>query len=217
MSAGIRTWDLDIFPGYRGLLQPPGSYTARVTVGEHSAETTLRVEADPVSAATPDDIRAKYEFLNAIHAQLNELAEMVDELEWVRREIEGLQERHAGDERFKAVIESAGEIAGTAIAIEGRFFDVGLTGAREDAFRAPMRLYGRLGALANDAGWDGADFAPTDQQREVHEILSERFETARAEYRQLMEDATATLLAGACRGAGSWRGTALNLAQGWDS
>ena len=184
----IRTWDLDIFPGYRGLLLPPGSYTARVTVGDHTAETTLQVEADPASAATSDDILAKYEFLDAIHAQLNELAEMVDELEWVRREIEGLQERHASDERFKVLLESAGEIAGTAIAIEGRFFDVGLTGAREDAFRAPMRLYGRLGALANDAGWDGADFAPTDQQREVHAILSERFETARAEYRQLMEE-----------------------------
>ena len=184
----IRTWDLDIFPGYRGLLQPPGSYTARVTVGEHTAETTLRVEADPASAATASDIREKYEFLNAIHAQLNELAEMVDELEWVRREIEGLQERHAGAERFAALLESAGEIAGTAIAIEGRFFDVGLTGAREDAFRAPMRLFGRLGALANDAGWDGADFAPTDQQREVHEILTERFESARTEYRRLMDE-----------------------------
>lgn len=184
----IRTWDLDIFPGYRGLLQPPGSYTARVTVGEHTAETTLRVEVDPASAATPDDIREKYAFLNAIHAQLNELAEMVDELEWVRREIEGLEERHAGDDRFRALLESAGEIAGTAIAIEGRFFDVGLTGAREDAFRAPMRLYGRLGALANDAGWDGADFAPTDQQREVHRLLTERFETARGEYRQLMDE-----------------------------
>ena len=118
----IRTWDLDIFPGYRGLLQPPGTYTARVTVGEHTAETTLRVEVDPSSAATADDIREKYAFLNAIHAQLNELAEMVDELEWVRREIEGLRERHAGDERFTALLESAGEIAGTAIAIEGRFF-----------------------------------------------------------------------------------------------
>ena len=72
-------------------------------------------------------------------------------------------------------------------------------------FRAPMRLYGRLGALANDAGWDGADFAPTDQQREVHGILTERFETARGEYRQLMDEQPPALLAvaGRCE-SGGW-------------
>ncbi len=184
----IRTWDLDIFPGYRGLLAPPGAYTARITVGDHSGEAVIRVEKDPDSAGTAEDIRRQTEFLAAIHEQLAELATMVDELEWVRREIELVGERHGDDPEFAAVLESAGEIAGTALLVEGRLFDVGMTGSREDAFRSPMRLYGRLGALANDAGRDGADFAPTDQQREVHRILTERFEAAREEHRRLTEE-----------------------------
>ena len=147
------------------------------------------MEQDPASAGTTADIEAKYAFLRQIHTQLDELAEMVDELEFIRREIQDFEEyveaRRSGDERFTAVLENASEIAGTALAIEGRFFDVGLTGSREDSFRAPMRLYGRLGALANDVGWDGADFGPTDQQREVHGILTERFEAARAEFEEL--------------------------------
>ena len=181
----IRTWDLDIFPGYRGALVPPGEYRARVSAAGETAETTVSVQQDPASAGTPEEIVEKYRFLLEIEAQLERLAEIVDELEWLRLEIETLEARHAGDDRFDALLESAGEIAGTALAIEGRFFDVGLTGAREDAFRSPMRLYGRLGALANDVGWDGADFRPTDQQRQVHRILGDRFSEAEAEYRRL--------------------------------
>ncbi len=184
----IRTWDLDIFPGYRGPLAPPGRYTARVTAGEHSAEVSFEVRKDPASAGTLAEIAEKHEFLMTIREQLNELAAMVDELEWMRRELEGLRERHRGDEVFEALLESAAEIEGTVIAVEGRLFDTGLTGSREDAFRAPMRLYGRFGALANDAGHDGADFHPTDQQREVHALLSERLDTAREEFRRLRDE-----------------------------
>ncbi len=184
----LRTWDLDVFPGYRGALVPPGAYEARITLGDETASTTLTVEKDPKSAGTPESIAEKHAFLREIHAQLDELADMVDDLEWIRREFEGLAERHGDDESWSAILENAGELLGTAIAIEGRFVDVELTGAREDAFRAPIRIYGRLGALANDAGWDGADFAPTDQQREVHAILTERFEAAREEYRRYVEE-----------------------------
>lgn len=192
----IRTWDLDIFPGYRGALLPPGTYTATVEIGDRSGATPLVLEKDPLSAATAEDIEAKYAFLRDIHAQLDELADMVDELEFVRREIEFFEEYAAerGGGQFTAVLESAAEIAGTALAIEGRFFDVGLTGSREDAFRAPIRLYGRLGALANDVGWDGADFRPTDQQREVHAVLTERFEAAKADYGRLIREQWPPLL-----------------------
>ncbi len=49
--------------------------------------------------------------------------------------------------------------------IAGSLYDIHLTGAREDAFRSPMKLYGRLSALASDIGGFGVDFKPTDQQR----------------------------------------------------
>ncbi|MHC4911101.1 MAG: hypothetical protein ACYTF9_15445, partial [Planctomycetota bacterium] len=48
------------------------------------------------------------------------------------------------------------------------------------------KLYGRLGALANDVGHDSADFRPTDQQYEVHTLLRQRLEETRVMYQQLM-------------------------------
>ncbi len=59
---------------------------------------------------------------------------------------------------------------------------------REDAFRAPMKLYGRTSALGSDVGRFGADFAPTAQQQEVYELLEERFEEAKRLMDTLLEE-----------------------------
>ena len=39
-----------------------------------------------------------------------------------------------------------------------------------------------------DVGHDSADFRPTDQQLEVHRILTARLEEVREEYTRLMEE-----------------------------
>ena len=58
--------------------------------------------------------------------------------------------------------------------ISARLYDIHLTGAREDAFRSPMKLYGRLSALASDITANGVDFRPTNQQGEVYGVLKGR-------------------------------------------
>ena len=89
----------------------------------------------------------------------------------------------AGDGSASDIVTEARRAEELAVEVEGAFFDVQLTGAREDAFRAPMRLYGRLSALATDVGASSSDFAPTTQQVAVHRVLTERLQaaTARAE------------------------------------
>jgi hypothetical protein len=42
-----------------------------------------------------------------------------------------------------------------------------------------MRLYGRFSALASDVDWKESDFVPTQQQREVHRVLTDRMEEAK--------------------------------------
>ncbi|WP_339667260.1 hypothetical protein, partial [Maribacter arcticus] len=66
-------------------------------------------------------------------------------------------------------------------------YDIQLTGAREDAFRSPMKLYGRLSALASDIGAFGADFKPTDQQREVYAIFNKRLKDVDAKFKKFID------------------------------
>lgn len=113
---------------------------------------------------------------------------MIDEIEWTRKELLDLRLRYQADLQLKNIIESADELQEYALSVEGRLFDVHLTGAREDAFRAPMKLYGRYGALGNDVGNDSADFRPTDQQRQVYDLLSQRLQATRSLYDKLMNE-----------------------------
>ena len=72
--------------------------------------------------------------------------------------------------------------------IESHLFDTKLTGAREDAFRNPNKIYGRLAALGSDLTRYGADFRPTNQQVEVYEVLSNRLAKQQAAFELLMND-----------------------------
>jgi hypothetical protein len=64
---------------------------------------------------------------------------------------------------------------------------VHLTGAREDAFRSPIQLYGRLAALQSDVSESGADFAPTSQQQAVFELFTQRLGDASTRFAAFMD------------------------------
>lgn len=177
-SRRLRTWDLDLVGGQRGPLAVPGVYTARVTAGDRVMEAPVEVLDDPHSEGTVDDIRAQVAMALRMRDDLERIGRMVDRLEWIREQVEDAQAYFARDPSAEEAAGAAADFRAELLDVEGRLFDVHLTGAREDAFRNPMKLYGRMSALASDVSAYGADFGPTDQQLEVHAILLERLEEA---------------------------------------
>jgi photosystem II stability/assembly factor-like uncharacterized protein len=191
------TWDLDL--SLRGPLVPPGSYNVRLSVGDSAAAVTrtqaLTVLKDPNTAGTDSDVQAQTRLALAIRAEQDSVARMINRLEWVRKQLLELGGQLRGD---SALASEAGakRLAGLAdsldrrgAAVEGVLFDVHLTGAREDAFRNPMQLYGRLAALQSDVAESGADFAPTAQQVAVHEAFQRRLVEASLRFADFMEKA----------------------------
>jgi len=85
-----------------------------------------------------------------------------------------------------ALIEKATNLEKQLIQIESELYDINLTGAREDAFRNPNKLYGRILALAHELGTASADYPPTDQQAEVAKILNGRLAKQSQLYRSLL-------------------------------
>jgi hypothetical protein len=177
----LRTWDLDLNGGQRGPLAVPGAYTVRLTVGDEVQEQPLTVLKDPYSSGTVSDIRSQVTRTLEMRDELNEIVDMIDEVEWLRKQLEDLQARFDGDTAAARVISAAQELEQKAMSVEGNLFDIHMTGAREDAFRTPMKLYGRLSALASDLNRNGADFPATTQQIEVHT----QFKAQLAEYKEL--------------------------------
>jgi len=99
------------------------------------------------------------------------------------------------DSGAKRIAGLADSLERRAIRVEAELFDVNLTGAREDAFRNPMQLYGRLAALQSDMAENGADFAPTAQQVAVHDVLAQRLADASTRFADLMTKAIPAFVA----------------------
>ncbi len=189
----LRTWDLDLNRGQLGPLAVPGTYTARIAIGDDVIDRDFEVLKDPTTEGTMDDIRAQVALSLQMRDQINEIVDMIDRLEWSRKQLEDLSEMLAGDEEAQAVIAEASRLLDEAISVEGTLYDIQLTGAREDAFRNAMRLYGRFSALANDLGATGADFPPTVPQQEVHQVLTDRLGETRARFETFMGQEVETL------------------------
>ena len=196
------TWDLDL--SLRGPLAPPGTYTVQLTLadtgraGGGSAVTLtqpLRVLKDPNTAGSDSDVQAQARLALAIRGEQDSVARMINRLEWVRKQLRDLVGQLRGDSAVvrdsnaKRVAALADSLDARALGVEGALFDVHLTGAREDAFRSPMQLYGRLAALQSDVSESGADFAPTAQQLAVHELFTQRLTEAARRFGDLVEHA----------------------------
>ena len=195
------TWDLDL--SLRGPLAPPGTYTVQLTLadtgtGRKTAVTLtqpLTVLKDPNTAGGDSDVQAQARLAMAIRRDQDSTARMINRLEWVRKQLRDLSGQLrgdsalAGDSSANRIAALADSLDAKALGVEGALFDVHLTGAREDAFRSPIQLYGRLAALQSDVAENGVDFAPTAQQLAVHELLAQRLADAARRFGELIDTA----------------------------
>jgi hypothetical protein len=197
-------WDLDLFGGLNGPLVPPGTYTLVVTVAGDTLHGSVEVRKDPNSAGTDDDVRQQVALALTLRERINATTDLIDEAEWIRRQLADAATLF-GDRKRRARVESAADSArqsaladsvlaavkdleAKVLGIEGKLYDVNLTGAREDAFRNPNQLYEKLLSLASDVGASSADFRPTDQHREVATQLERQLADYRARFEQLLAE-----------------------------
>ncbi len=194
------TWDLDL--SLRGPLVLPGTYTVHLAVADSSAPPPLSGTAtqsvtvlkDPNTAGSDADVQAQGKLARTIRTEQDSVARMINRLEWVRKQTRDLAAQlHDSalvtDSVAKRMAALADSLERRAIRVEGELFDVNLTGAREDAFRNPMQLYGRLATLQSDVAEHGADFAPTMQQVAVHDVLGRRLAEASTRFADFMTQA----------------------------
>jgi hypothetical protein len=147
--------------GIDGPLVVPGTFTIRLRVGDTEQVQPLEVRKDPNTEGTVTDIREQNRVLFQVRELVADQNEMINALEWVRKQIEGLRQMTDDAE----ALEAADDLYQTVLDIEGNFFQLTVTGRGDDGLRAPGGLpFNRLTAhLAS------ADFKPTSQAYEVYE------------------------------------------------
>jgi hypothetical protein len=176
------TWDLDLMRGQFGPRVVPDFYKVKLIVGEEEFVREVEVLKDPTSEGTIEDIKQQVAFSLELRDAMNLAVSMINDVENIRSELTDIipKLKRQGD------LKKAREILQLSQNIAASLYDIQLTGAREDAFRAPMKLYGRLSALASDITGNGVDFKPTDQQREVYAIYNTRLEAIDKKFKKFM-------------------------------
>jgi hypothetical protein len=158
----------DLEPWHRdhGPLVIPGTYQVRLTVGDRAAVQPLEVVADPRITAGAEALRAQHDLLHVILGKLattNELINRVDALQaqagiWQR----WIAERE-GAEAIRADLQA---LQDDLAELKPRLIDVHMRQAQLH----PSGLHEKLNALFDVV--DGADYAPTQQARDVLAALS---------------------------------------------
>jgi photosystem II stability/assembly factor-like uncharacterized protein len=154
----------------RGPLVLPGTYTVQLTAGEQKVTAPLTILADPHSLGTPASLRAESAFKTELLAEIDQVSDMIEHLEWTRRQLASIDSRYGDDATEKPVVDAAKTLADRAIAIEGKLIDVYLTDGNEDLNRHPSELYQKLTALYDkneaDQGPTAGDIAVNNYFRE---------------------------------------------------
>ena len=160
------------------ILEPPGEYTVVLSTGTTTQSQSLTVMKDPNSEGSAADVAEQVALLRVMQADAAAAAETANEIEWVRKQLDDLEELL--EERGETeLLDASGELMGTLIAVEEKLVQLWETGTGQDQVRWPVKALGRLTYLARNVAT--SDFPPTDQQRAVYEILKERLEAAAEE------------------------------------
>ena len=161
--------------GGLAMLQPPGTYTVKLSVGGRDYTQQLRVLKDPHSGGTEADIAAQQQFLTNVRRDLDTTVDAINNAEVVRAQIHNFKNLTQDAELKKAADDLDEKLA----AGEGQLVELRATGRGQDGVRWGSKLVGKLSYLAG--GLAGADFKPTNQQGEVQKVLEDLLKKYQAE------------------------------------
>ncbi len=161
------------------VLVPPGTYTVTLSAGGETPSQPLTVLKDPNTAGTEADIAAQTKTVREVHANMNRVADLINRAEAVRAQLRGVKTFIGDDPSTRELVTAADDLDQRVTAIEGRLFNITATGRGQDFLPMPSQLIEKLAHLADTLQL--ADFAPTDQQLDVHKQLGEQLGAAASE------------------------------------
>lgn len=180
-------------------LMPPGSYTVRLEVAGQTFDQPLEVLRDPHSAGSDEDLDRQSEVLAELWTMIDRAARWINELEWARRQLQDQRDRFADLAEQTTVLDEVEALESLSAAsealeerlmeLEGRFFDLRLTGAGQDSLRWKRFLYSRMLYLV--WGIAKTDHRPTDAQIEVFELYQRQMADHGERFQALSDEVAA--------------------------
>ncbi len=167
----------------RGPKMPPGTYQVKLTVDGKSLTQNFEIKADPRLSTTPADYAKQLELGLKIRDKLTETHNAIIQIRDVRKQVEDLLKRVAGQPNFKVVNDAGTALNKNLTTIEEALYQT-KNQSSQDPLNYPIRLNNKLAALGGVVG--SAEAAPTAQSYAVYEELVTQIDAELQRLAQIM-------------------------------
>ncbi|RMD91812.1 MAG: glycosyl hydrolase, partial [Calditrichaeota bacterium] len=168
----------------RGPLAVPGTYQARLKVGDKILTKSFEIKKDPRVPATIADLQEQFDLLIKIRDKVSQAHEAVQNIRDIRKQVNSVVERVKGQAGADTIASVAKSLKEKLKAIEEKIIQVKAK-ARQDVLNYPIKLNNKLAALASVVA--SADAKPTKQAYEVFDDLSSRLDAQLAKLNEIIE------------------------------
>jgi len=176
-----------------GPVAPPGKYTMRLTVDGESYTQPLEIVRDPSSHGSDADLQAQAKLQLRIRDDINSASDMINQLEWMRKQLDDVQKMLRADRSKTELLKSAQEMDQKMQNVEYKLVSKALTTSDDKYFIASYKVYfnliwlnGEVGTGAGDVA-GGADYGPTDTALSLTDMIEKDLAAAKGEYRALID------------------------------
>jgi hypothetical protein len=165
----------------------------RLTVDGKSFTQPIEILKDPATEGTDADLEAGLKLQLHIRDDISATADIVNQIEWMRKQLEDVQKMLRGQRDKADVLKSAQDMDQKLLSVETKLLE--RTGLNSDdkyfveAYKVYMNLIwlnGEVGMGAGDVS-GGADWGPTETSIAVLQAIEKDLDAARTEYRGLMD------------------------------
>jgi photosystem II stability/assembly factor-like uncharacterized protein len=168
----------------RGPKLAPGTYQVKLTVDGKTSTQNFEIKADPRVTTTPADYAKQMELGLKIRDKLSETHNAIIQIRDVRKQVEDLLKRVAGQPNFKAINDAGTALNKNLTAIEEALYQT-KNRSSQDPLNFPIRLNNKLAALAGVVG--SAEAAPTAQSYAVYDEVVAQIDAQLQKLAQIMK------------------------------
>ncbi|MFO7889629.1 MAG: glycosyl hydrolase [bacterium] len=152
----------------QGPLAVPGTYKARLILGQDSSTVQFDILPDPRSQSSQEDLRKQFDFLLEVRDKLSETHSAIKTIRNVKKQIQDVIAKLDKKQEYAEIDTLGRQIMEKISSIEEALYQT-KNQSRQDPLNYPIRLNNRLSSLARVVSV--GDYPPTQQAMEVKEKL----------------------------------------------
>ena len=168
----------------KGPVAVPGTYRARLNVGDRSVEQEFEILKDPRVNSSLADLQAQFDFLIRVRDKLSEAHQAVIDIRKMYDDFDYLEAKLEGKPEATELLEAIASLREEATVIENNIHET-RNEARQDPLNFGLKLNNRLSYLATHES--AGDFRPTNQGEAYRQEVSAEIDRELAALENLLE------------------------------